>query len=166
MKARLQLILLAAAAVYMGWGLALLLAPEAAHPLLSTGPYDPVMTALFGVALVAFAAGFVIGARDPVKEVVRVAVVAQLLLGAVVAFLMFVAATLPRSPVTLISLCLDIAAGGLLFLLEARLDLARHHSKAVKTQEKAAKTQAQPEKVPGRREAKPTGRRRASYSRG
>lgn len=153
MKTQIQLTLLAAAVVYMAWGLALLLAPLPAHRLLSVGPYDPVTTAMFGVALVAFAGGFVIGARDPVKEIVRAAAVALGLIGFAAAFLMFIAETLPLGATTLFSLAVDLVGAALLFLLEARLDLARHTV--------SGKAQAKRET---RRERKPVARRRA-YSR-
>ncbi len=126
MKNQIQVMLLVAAALYMAWGLALLLAPMVAHGLISTGPYDPVVTAMFGAALVAFTVTFLIAARDPVKEIVRASTAAMILLGFTAAFFIFIGKSMPMSFVTGLSLLLDLAVGGFLFLAEAKLDLMRH----------------------------------------
>ncbi|MHB1951894.1 MAG: hypothetical protein ACYCQK_10525 [Acidiferrobacteraceae bacterium] len=126
MKTQMQVTLLLAAAVYMGWGLSMLLAPSVAHHLLSSGPIDPVVDAMFGISLVSFAVMFLIAARDPVKEIVRAAAAAQGLIGLTAAYLLFITKTMPLGVVTMLSLLVDLAAAGVLFLTEARLDLARH----------------------------------------
>lgn len=126
MKTQMQVTLLLAAAVYMGWGLSMLLAPSVAHHLVSFGPTDPVLDAMFGVALVSFAIMFLIAARDPVKEIVRAAASAQGLIGLTAAYLLFITKTMPFNIVTASSLVVDLLAAGTLFLTEARMDLVRH----------------------------------------
>lgn len=125
-KIQLQLTLLIAAAVYMGWGLALLIAPTVAHDLISTGPYDAVSTAMFGTALLGFMVTFLIAARDPVKEIVRAAAAAMALIGLVAAFLVFGAKAMPLNFVTFSSVAVDLACAGILFLTEGKLDIERH----------------------------------------
>jgi hypothetical protein len=132
MKTQIQFTLLVAAVLYMGWGLTLLLAPMASHKLISAGPYDPVVTAMFGVALIAFTLTFLIAARDPVKEIVRASSAAMLLIGFTAAFFIFINKSMPLSFVTVATLLIDLAAGVVLFLSEAKLDLLRH-SRPVKS---------------------------------
>ena len=45
MESTIRFTLLVSAALYMAWGLSLVLAPEVAHSIISVGPYDPVTTA-------------------------------------------------------------------------------------------------------------------------
>jgi hypothetical protein len=126
MKTQIQFTLLVAAVLYMGWGLTLLMAPMAAHKLISIGPNDPVTTAMLGASLIAFTVTFLIAARDPVKEIVRAASAAMLLIGFTAAFFIFINKSMPLSFVTVATLAIDLAAGGVLFLAEAKLDLLRH----------------------------------------
>ncbi len=126
MKTQMQVTLLLAAAVYMAWGLSMLLAPSVAHHLLSTGPTDRVLDGMFGISMVSFAVMFLIAARDPIKEIVRAAASAQGLIGLMAAYLLFITKTMPFNVVTVISLVVDLLAAAVLFLTEARLDLARH----------------------------------------
>lgn len=128
MKTQLQITLLLAAAVYMGWGLSMLLAPGVAHHLLSSGPSDSVLNAMFGTAMIAFAVMAVIAARDPVKEIVRATASSQALIGLVAAYLLFITKTMPFNVFTVLSLAIDLLSAGVLFLTEARLDLVRHAS--------------------------------------
>lgn len=124
MKAQIQVTLLIAAALYMGWGLTLVLAPGAVHPLLSLGPYDSVTTAMFGAALLGMMATFVIAAYDPEKEIVRAAAVGMAFVGFTAAYLVFIAKSMPLSLYTVGSLAIDLVCCGVLFLSEARLDFA------------------------------------------
>ena len=126
MKTQLQVTLMLAAAVYLGWGMSMLLAPSVAHQLLSKGPSDPVTNALFGTALIGGVVMFVIAARNPVKEIVRAAASMMALIGLTSAYLLFIPKVIPFSLVTVVSLVIDLGAAGVLFLTEARLDLARH----------------------------------------
>jgi len=126
MKTQIQFTLLLAAALYMGWGLALLLAPMPAHALISIGPYDPVVSAMLGAALISFTVTFLIGARDPVKEIVRASSAAMFLIGLTAAFFIFINKSMPLSVVTVGTLLIDLVAAGVLFLSEAKLDLLRH----------------------------------------
>lgn len=132
MKTQIQVTLLIAAALYMGWGLALILAPGASHGLLSTGPYDSVTTAMFGAALLGLMATFVIAAYDPEKEIVRASAVGLAFVGFTAAYLVFITKSMPLSITTVSSVAVDLVCCGVLFLSEARLDLAAKRRPAVR----------------------------------
>ncbi len=123
MKTQIQVTLLIAAALYMGWGLTLILAPGTSHALLSLGPYDNVTTAMFGAALLGMMATFVIAAYDPEKEIVRASAVGMAFVGFTAAYLVFITKSMPLSIYTVSSLGIDLVCCGVLFLSEARLDL-------------------------------------------
>ena len=123
MESQIRFTLLVAAALFMGWGLSLVLAPGVSHSLISNGPYDPVTTALFGAALVGMMIMFVIAAYDPEREIVRASAAGLAVVGFTAAYLIFIAKAMPLGPLTVISLLVDLGASGLLFLMEARLDL-------------------------------------------
>ncbi|MEK7758998.1 MAG: hypothetical protein AAB304_05285, partial [Pseudomonadota bacterium] len=111
------------AALYMGWGLSLVMAPEASHSLISNGPYDPVTTAMFGAAMIGMMIMFVIAAYDPEREIVRAAAAGLAVVGFTSAYLIFIAKAMPLAPITVISLLVDLGACAVLFLTEARIDL-------------------------------------------
>lgn len=123
MESQIRFTLLIAAALYMGWGLSLMLAPGASHGLISNGPYDPVTTAMFGAAMIGMMIMFVIAAYDPEREIVRAAAAGLAVVGFTSAYLIFIAKVMPLAPVTVISLLVDLGACGVLFLTEARIDL-------------------------------------------
>jgi hypothetical protein len=123
-RTTIQVVLLIAAALYMGWGLTLLLAPSVSHGLVSTGPYDPSVTAMFGATLLGMMVTFVIAAYDPEKEIVRASAVGMAFVGFTAAYLIFVAKVMPLQPLPVISMFIDLAACGILFLTEMRIDLA------------------------------------------
>jgi len=123
MESQIRFTLLIAAALYMGWGLSLVLAPEASHSLISIGPYDPVTTAMFGAAMIGMMIMFVIAAYDPEREIVRAAAAGLVVVGFTSAYLIFIAKAMPLSPLTVISLLVDLGACAVLFLTEARIDL-------------------------------------------
>ncbi len=125
MESQIRFTLLIAAALYMGWGLALLLAPEMSHVLVSTGPYDPVTTAMFGAAMVSMVIMFVIAAYDPEREIVRAAAAGLAVVGFTSAYLVFIVKVMPLRPITVTSLLIDLGASAALFLMEAKLDLRR-----------------------------------------
>jgi hypothetical protein len=125
MESQIRFTLLIAAALYMGWGLALLLAPQVSHSLISVGPFDPVTTAMFGAAMVSMVTMFVIAAYDPEREIVRAAAAGLAVVGFTAAYLIFIAKVMPLRPITVISLLIDLGASVVLFLIEARLDLRR-----------------------------------------
>lgn len=129
MESAIRALLLLSAALYMGWGLALVLAPEMTHTLISYGPYDPSTTAMFGAALIGMMVMFVIAAYDPEREIVRAAVAGLAVVGFTAAYLVFIANAMPLRPVTVLSLVYDLTAGGALFLLEARLDLRQQRAR-------------------------------------
>ena len=123
MESQIRFSLLIAAALYMGWGLALALAPQASHGLISNGPYDPVTTAMFGAALIGMTIMFVIAAYDPEREIVRASAAGLAVVGFAAAYLVFIVKAMPLTPITVISLLADLGVCGVLFLTEARLDL-------------------------------------------
>jgi len=123
MESQIRFTLLIAAALYMGWGLSLVLAPGASHGLISNGPYDPVTTAMFGAAMIGMMIMFVIAAYDPEREIVRAAAAGLAVVGFTSAYLIFIAKAMPLAPVTVISLLVDLGACAVLFLTEARIDL-------------------------------------------
>jgi len=123
MESQIRFTLLIAAALYMGWGLSLVLAPEVSHGLISNGPYDPVTTAMFGAAMIGMMIMFVIAAYDPEREIVRAVAVGLAVVGFTSAYLIFIAKAMPLAPITVISLLVDLGACAVLFLNEARIDL-------------------------------------------
>lgn len=166
MKSQLQLTLLAATMLYMAWGLALLFAPTSAHRLISVGPYDPVLTAFLAVAFVGFAIAFLLGARDTAREIVRAAAVILTLIGLTAAFLMFVLKMMPVGFATGFSLLVDLAAAGMLFFSEARMDLGRQGKRVPTRVSTTAKKRVAkpPAKSPVKSKAR--GARRVAASRG
>jgi hypothetical protein len=131
-RSQIRFTLLIAATLYMAWGLALLLAPQMSHSLISQGPFDPVTTAMFGAAMVGMVIMFVIAAYDPEREIVRAAAAGLAVVGLTAASLIFIAKMMPLRPITMISLLVDLGACAILFLTEARLDL-RQQSRAKRT---------------------------------
>lgn len=125
MESQIRFTLLIAAALYMGWGLSLMLAPAASHSLISNGPYDPVTTAMFGAAMIGMMIMFAIAAYDPEREIVRAAAAGLAVVGFTSAYLIFIAKAMPLSPLTVISLLVDLGACAVLFLTEARIDLQK-----------------------------------------
>lgn len=125
MKTQIQITLLVAAALYMAWGLALLLAPGVSHRLISTGPYDPSTTALFAAALLGMMVTFLIAAYDPEKEIVRAAATGLAFVGFTAAYLLFIGKSIPLSVVSVGSLGVDLLACAILFLTEMRLDFKK-----------------------------------------
>lgn len=123
MESQIRFTLLIAAALYMGWGLSLMLAPAASHGLISNGPYDPVTTAMFGAAMIGMMIMFAIAAYDPEREIVRAAAAGLAVVGFTSAYLIFIAKAMPLGPLTVISLLVDLGACAVLFLTEARIDL-------------------------------------------
>jgi hypothetical protein len=123
MESQIRFTLLIAAALYMGWGLSLMLAPGASHGLISSAPYDPVTTAMFGAAMIGMMIMFVIAAYDPEREIVRAAAAGLAVVGFTSAYLIFIAKVMPLAPITVISLLVDLGACGVLFLTETRIDL-------------------------------------------
>lgn len=125
MESQIRFTLLVAAALYMGWGLSLVLAPGASHVLISVGPYDPVTTAMFGAAMIGMMIMFVIAAYDPEREIVRAAAAGLAVVGFTSAYLIFIAKAMPLGPFTAISLLVDLGACVILFLAQARIDLQK-----------------------------------------
>jgi hypothetical protein len=129
MESIIRFTLLLAAALYMSWGLALVLAPELSHAIISYGPYDPTTTAMFGAAMIGMMIMFVIAAYDPEREIVRALAAGLVVVGFTAAYLIFIAKVMPLRPLTVISLVVDLAACATLFLMEARLDLRKQKPK-------------------------------------
>ncbi len=108
MHHHVQIALVIAALLYLLGGLSMLLAPESAHELLSTGPYDPAGAALLTAAALAFAAIFLIAAHDGSRPVLHMSAVALLFMGVAWAQQMFLAQTAARNVVTVVGLILDL----------------------------------------------------------
>jgi hypothetical protein len=125
MESMIRSTLLVSAALYMGWGMVLVLAPQQAHAIISVGPYDPVTTAMFGAAMIGMMVMFVIAAYDPEREIVRAAAAGMTVVGFTAAYLIFIAKGMPLSAYTVLSLIVDLGAAAILFLTEARLDLRK-----------------------------------------
>ena len=157
MTSQVQLTLLGATMLYMAWGLALLFAPGPAQRLISAGPYDSVTTAFLAIAFIGFAITFLLGARDTAREIVRAAAVILTLIGLSAAFLMFVVKLMPVGFATGVSLVVDLAAAGLLFMSEARMDPTQQTGKRGTTR---ARTGAK--KPPAKSPAKPPAKAKAS----
>ena len=117
MKLRVQIALLIAAFLYMGWGLALLLAPEASAQLLSEDPYNRVTTRMLGAMMLAWTIAFCIAARRPTTEIVQASIVALFTVGVVVMLLMTFGQMRASAP-TKMSLWVNLGAGILLLASE------------------------------------------------
>lgn len=125
MESIIRFTLLVSAALYMGWGLTLILAPDMGHSLISHGPYDPVTTAMLGAAMIGMMTMFVIAAYDPEREIVRAAATGLAVVGFTAAYLIFISKGMPLRPTTVFSLLVDLGSAVILFLSEARLDLRK-----------------------------------------
>lgn len=126
MKTQLQLTLLIAAALYLAWGLGLMLAPTVTQSMISVGTHDPAVTALLAASFLGLMISLLIAARNPVKELVRAVAVSMALIGFTGAYFMFAAKAMPLSGLTLMSLLVDLGAAAVLFLIEGKLDIQRH----------------------------------------
>ena len=123
MESLIRFTLIVAAALYLGWGLSLILAPQVTHALISSGPHDPVTTAMFGAAMLGMMIMYVIAAYDPEREIVRASAASLAVVGFTAAYLMFVPKVMPMSLITVFSLLVNLGVCGVLFLSEARVDL-------------------------------------------
>lgn len=126
MKAQAQVALVIAAVLYLGWGLALLVKPQATHALLSTALNDPAMTAMFGSAMFAFAAVFFIAWREPVREIVYASAVSLMFLGIVAGYQLLIGKHMPQNLATVMTLVLTLGISVFLFIsvTEAAMNLA------------------------------------------
>lgn len=120
MKAQTQVALLLAAMLYLAWGIALWVAPQSTHALLTGGFYSAGIGALFGAALMALAVLFVLGAAHVLRPMVYAAATALLLIGLTAAYQMFMLHSVMQGPATVVSLVLNLGIG--LFLLIAVSD--------------------------------------------
>jgi len=132
MKNHVQSALVIAAILYLGWGLSLLVAPEKVHPLLSTGTFDPAITAMFGAGLFAFVLVFLIAAHNPLRETVHASVSALLFFGFVGLYQMFVAKGMPQTAMIVISMIINLAVAIylLIFLTDAAMAMEGGKHKA------------------------------------
>jgi len=140
MKNHVQIALLIAAVLYLGWGVGLLVAPESMHPLLSTWRYDPAMTAMFGAGLFAFVLVFLIAAQNPTHEMVHASVSGLLFFGFVGLYQMFVAKGMPQNAMTVISMVINLAIA--IYLLISLSDVAMGLGGGKRKTKKKAKKQA------------------------
>lgn len=119
MRNHVQVALVIAALLYLFGGLFMLLAPESAHTLFSTGPHDPAASALLTAALIAFATIFLIAAHEPTRALTHVAVVGMLFLGLTWAYQMFIAQSLPRGAVTVSAMIINLVVAGYLLIAQS-----------------------------------------------
>lgn len=116
MKSHVQGALMIVMSLYLLWGMGVLVAPEAAHGLLSSSHYDPASFSMLGAALFSFATLFMIAAHAPERGTVHAAAVGLVFLGFTAAYLMFIAKTMPASPVTVVSLAINVGAATYLLI--------------------------------------------------
>lgn len=123
MESLIRFTLVVAAALYLGWGLALILAPQVTHAVISGGPFDPVTTTLFGAGLIGMTIVFVIAAYDPEREIVRASAAALAVVALAALYLMFLPGGMPWSAVTGFSLLVNLGAAFVLAVNAVRVDL-------------------------------------------
>jgi len=115
MKPQVQGALVIVALLYLMWGFAFLVMPEKATAMMSTSPHNPALAAMFAASLFAFGTMFLVAAHEPSREIVHAAAVALGFIGATAAIQM-VTKTMPASPMTVISLIINLGAAIYLFI--------------------------------------------------
>lgn len=133
MKSHVQVALVIAAVLYLAWGVSLLVAPEWSHLVISSEPFDPTTTALFGAGLFAFVIVFFIAAHRPERETVHAAVTGLLLIGVVAAYQMFVSRSMPQSSWTVLSLVIDLSIAFYLLMALTETAMALEEKKSPPT---------------------------------
>ena len=114
MKKQLKASLILAMLLYIAWGMSLLFSPQLVHGLISVDAYDSVTSRMFGGALLAWGIGFLIAAMSPGKEIVQASTLALLVVGVCAAASMFYFDAMPVTPMTLVSLVINIGAAAML----------------------------------------------------
>jgi len=115
MKPQVQGALVIVALLYLVWAFAFLLMPEHATAMMSTGPHNPALAAMFAAALFAFGTMFLVAAHEPSREIVHAAAVALGFIGATAAIQML-SKSMPAAPLTVISLIINLGAAVYLFI--------------------------------------------------
>jgi hypothetical protein len=151
MKTHVQLALVIVMILYLLWGLGLLVAPELAHALLSTGPYDATSTALFTAGLFAFVLVFMVAAHEPTRELVHVSATGLLFFGLTAAYLMFVNNSMPQHPGTVFSLIINLGAAGYLLMTLTDFTMRLAATPRKRASKKAKKRKARPKTIKRRR---------------
>jgi len=116
MKQHAQIALFIGALLYLVWGIALLVAPESAHGVLSKGVFDPTMTGLFAASLVGITTLFVFAGHNPTKELTAVSAVISLCLGLAMAILMGFSQAMHVSLIVVVSMVGSLSLGLYLFI--------------------------------------------------
>ncbi|GMR20062.1 MAG: hypothetical protein BMS9Abin36_0657 [Gammaproteobacteria bacterium] len=116
MKQHAQIALFIGVLLYLVWGIALLVAPESAHGVLSKGAFDPVMTGLFAASLVGITTLFVFAGHNPTKELTAVSAVISLCLGLAMAILMGFSQAVHVNLIVVISVVVSLSLGLYLFI--------------------------------------------------
>lgn len=116
MKSQVQGALLVAALLYFGWAMGLFLMPEAALKLITTGPENTTLTAMFAAALLGFATMFLVTAHEPGYEAVQGAAIGLGFIGATAGYQMLIVKTMPQTTPTVISLILSLGLAIYLFM--------------------------------------------------
>jgi hypothetical protein len=117
MKSQVQAALLIAALLYFSWAMGLFLMPEASLKLITTGPENTTLTAMFAAALLGFATMFLVTAHEPGHEAVQGAAIGLGFIGATAGYQMLIVKTMPQTTPTVISLILSLGLAIYLFML-------------------------------------------------
>ena len=115
MKPQVQGALVIVALLYLVWAFAFLLMPEQATAMMSTGPHNSTLAAMFAASLFAFGTMFLVAAHEPSREIVHASAVALGFIGATAAIQMLSKA-MPTAPLTVISLIINLGAAVYLFI--------------------------------------------------
>ena len=125
MKPQVQGALLIVALLYLIWAFAFLVMPEQATAMMSTGPHNPALAAMFAASLFAFGTMFLVAAHEPSREIVHASAVALGFIGATAAIQML-SKGMPASLMTVVSLIINLGAAVYLFisLTDAAMSMA------------------------------------------
>ena len=125
MKPQVQGALIIVALLYLIWAFAFLVMPEQATAMMSMGPHNPALAAMFAASLFAFGTMFLVAAHEPSREIVHASAVALGFIGATAAIQMM-SKTMPASLMTVVSLIINLGAALYLFisLTEAAMNMA------------------------------------------
>ncbi|KPL27742.1 MAG: hypothetical protein AMJ72_07065 [Acidithiobacillales bacterium SM1_46] len=120
MRGYVQLALGLAALLYLVWAITFLVAPETAHQMVNTGPYNPGMAGMFAAALFGLGAMLLIASAEPEPGIVAGSAAALAVVAVVAGYQMLIAKYMPQATWTVISLLLNTAAAAYLFVMQAQ----------------------------------------------
>lgn len=120
MRGHVQLALGLAALLYLVWAITFLVAPELAHKMVNTGPYNPGMAGMFAAALFGLGAMLLIASAEPEPGIVAAAASALAVVAVIAAYQMLIAKYMPQESMTVVSLLLNSAAAAYLFVMQSQ----------------------------------------------